>query len=82
MKDATGELSMTAIAIVAIAAIAGVFAVFILPRLRTNIGNSVKCQSAFGCTGCDGQTCQCLVYTDDSGTETENIVCEDKTVQE
>lgn len=76
MKDATGELSMTAIAVVAIAAVAAIFTVFILPRLRTSINIQTKCQSAFGCTDCDGTVCTCQVFSDDDGT-TETIQCPD-----
>ena len=36
MKEASGELNMT---IIAIAAIAGLFTVFLLPRLRGSIEN-------------------------------------------
>ena len=40
MKDATGELSTTVIAIVAIAAIAAIFTVFLLPTLTAQIALS------------------------------------------
>ena len=37
MKDATGELSMTAVAVVAIAAISVVFTTLIWPSIKKNI---------------------------------------------
>ncbi len=45
MKEATGELSTTVIAIVAIAAILAVFTVFLLPTLRAQIALSQACNS-------------------------------------
>ena len=41
MKEATGELNVTVIAVVAIAAIATLFMVVIYPRIRNNLTNSV-----------------------------------------
>lgn len=43
MKEATGELSTTVIAIVAIAAILAVFTVFLLPTLRAQIALTQAC---------------------------------------
>lgn len=43
MKEATGELSTTVIAIVAIAAILAVFTVFLLPTLRAQIALTQSC---------------------------------------
>ena len=48
MKEATGELSTTVIAIVAIAAIAGLFTVFLLPMLRANIVLGQACGNGVG----------------------------------
>lgn len=48
MKEATGELSTTVIAIVAIAAIATLFTVFLLPVLRTNIILGQACTNGPG----------------------------------
>lgn len=48
MKEATGELSTTVIAIVAIAAILAVFTVFLLPTLRAQIALSQACTSGPG----------------------------------
>ena len=72
MKDATGELSMTAVAVVAIAAIALVFRTLIWPAIQTSIEQSTYCSSAYGCTcGEDGKTsktCSCY-YTGKDGGE-------------
>lgn len=54
MKDATGELSMTAVAVVAIAAIAALFSTLIWPTIRQNILRSTYCASAFGCVDAEG----------------------------
>lgn len=66
MKDATGELSMTAIAVVAIAAIGLLFTTLIWPTIKVNIMRSTYCSSAFNCqcpTG--GGMCNCQ-YCDTS----------------
>jgi hypothetical protein len=49
MKDATGELSMTAVAVVAIAAIGVVFTTLIWPAIRTNILRSTYCSQTVRC---------------------------------
>lgn len=48
MKEATGELSTTVIAIVAIAAILAVFTAFLLPTLRAQIALTQACNSGPG----------------------------------
>ena len=48
MKEATGELSTTVIAIVAIAAILAVFTVILLPMIRTQITLTQACTSGPG----------------------------------
>jgi len=62
MKEASGELSMTAIAVVAIGAIALVFATLIFPAIRDAINNQTRCAAAVNCQPCAaGQrdtTCQ------------------------
>ena len=66
MKDATGELSMTAIAVVAIAAIGLVFYQLIWPSIRENIRRSTYCSQAYNCScPSDGGLCNC-VYLDQS----------------
>jgi len=54
MKEASGELSMTAITVVAIAAIAVVFTTLIWPGIKANITRSTNCSQAFNC---DMKTC-------------------------
>ena len=49
MKDATGELSMTAIAVVALAAIGVVFTQLVWPAIKKNITRSAHCSEAYGC---------------------------------
>lgn len=59
MKDATGELSMTAVAVVAIAAIAALFSTLIWPTIKQNILRSTFCASAFNCDCSSGDLCDC-----------------------
>ena len=56
MKEATGELSTTVIAVVAIAAIAAIFTAFILPGLKGTILAKTHCASAINCktSECNG----------------------------
>jgi len=63
MKEASGELSMTAVAVVAIAAIGVVFTMLIWPTIRDNIQRSTHCSQAFNCTG-DGEMLTCSVCMD------------------
>ena len=49
MKDATGELSMTAVAVVAIAAIGVVFTTLVWPAIRSNILRSTYCSQTVRC---------------------------------
>ena len=71
MKDATGELSMTAVAVVAIAAISVVFSTLIWPTIKANIMRSTYCSQAFNCqpTNSDGMY-ECNYCTE--GTRGEN----------
>ena len=70
MKDATGELSMTAVAVVAIAAIAALFSTLIWPTIKTNIMRSTYCSGAFDCdcTGATGGGELCTCYYGGQGT--------------
>lgn len=70
MKDATGELSMTAVAVVAIAAISVVFSTLIWPTIKANILRSTYCSQANSCRDCDGGTCTCT-YFDEEGNATD-----------
>lgn len=75
MKEASGELSMTAIAVVAIAAIGVVFTTLIWPTIRENIKRSTYCSQAYNCTSCNGKTCKCT-YLDESNKE-KTVTCTD-----
>ncbi len=61
MKEATGELSTTVIAIVAIAAILAIFTAFLLPTLRSQIALSQACSNGPGytVTNRDGSSVTC-----------------------
>ena len=76
MKEASGELSMTAIAVVAIAAIGVLFYNLIWPGIQQNIKRSSWCSQAYNCdcgaTGTD-ETCTCT-YLDENDSETE-VTC-------
>ncbi len=75
MKDATGELSMTAIAVVAIAAIALLFRQFVWPSIQNNIQRNTYCSQAHVCNCPPGKsTCTCN-YFDDNGTEISGLKC-------
>ena len=59
MKEASGELSMTAIAVVAIAAIGVVFTTLIWPAIRTGINRNTWCAQAFNCVEGQGGMADC-----------------------
>lgn len=70
MKDATGELSMTAVAVVAIAAIALLFSTLIWPTIQTQIRRNTYCSSAFNCDCSDGgDMCTCQYCPSESGED-------------
>lgn len=70
MKEATGDLSMTAVAVVAIAAVAVVFTTLIWPSIKTNILNSTKCAQAHYCEQTTiGKTRTCYYLEEDGITE-------------
>ena len=75
MKEASGELSMTAVAVVAIAAIGVVFTTLIWPAIKNNITRSTYCTQAFDCT-CSGDTCNCY-YLDENNAKQE-VKCPQK----
>lgn len=68
MKEATGELSTTVIAIVAIAAILAIFTAFLLPTLRSSITSKMHCTDAYNCRDCENGRCTCS-YDDEDGNE-------------
>lgn len=75
MKDATGELSMTAIAVVAIAAIGVVFSTLIWPQIKGNITRNMHCSQAFDCEPADNGMNKCRYCKDDECTETLEVMC-------
>lgn len=80
MKEATGELSTTVIAVVAIAAVLGIFTAFLLPSLRASLRAKTYCSSATQCSVCaEGvQECHYNIEADD-GTFTvseDTIQCD------
>lgn len=75
MKEATGELSMTAIVVVII----GVIAVAAPPIVRgviNSAGRSAKCQAAFNCDAAKGANgmYKCY-YLDDGASDATEIMC-------
>lgn len=75
MKEASGELSMTAVAIVAIAAVGGIFMAFVWPNLKGSLQAKTRCQSAFNCSACSSTTGDgvktCNGYYDEDGEAVE-----------
>ena len=69
MKEASGELSMTAVAVVAIAAIGVVFTTLIWPAIKKNITNSTYCTQALHCTR-SGDTCNCYYLDENDAKQT------------
>lgn len=87
MKEATGELSTTVIAIVAIAAILAVFTAFLLPTLRAQIAMTQACNSGPGtkinepgkytidCPGSAGADTWTCTYTSEDGGQVSSKEC-------
>lgn len=76
MKEASSELSMTAVAVVAIAAIGVVFTTLIWPAIKENITRSTYCTQAYNCQNCSGGKCTCY-YLDENHTE-KTVQCPQK----
>ena len=76
MKDATGELSMTAIAVVAIAAIGVVFTTLIWPAIKDNITRSTRCSQTYKCDDAvtDGMQ-KCYYYDEKDGGTSKDVMC-------
>lgn len=83
MKDATGELSMTAIAVVAIAAIGLLFTTLVWPQIRTSILRSTYCNQAFNCKASEvADNMYDCSYCEGSDTDGDVAGCETvKTIQ-
>lgn len=82
MKEASGELSMTAVAVVAIAAVGVLFTTLIWPSIKGQLLGSAKCSSAFNCTNteagteaCTGQKCYCNYYDNDGNVAAKKVQC-------
>ena len=73
MKEASGELSMTAVAVVAIAAIGVVFTTLIWPTIKENIKRNTYCTQAFDCDNCSDGTCTCY-YLDENDAK-QTVTC-------
>jgi hypothetical protein len=76
MKEASGELSMTAIAVVAIAAIGVVFTTLVWPSIKSTITRNTYCSQTISCDNCSNGVCTCTYLTDDGSTGT--VQCADK----
>lgn len=74
MKEASGELSMTAVAVVAIAAIGVVFTTLIWPSMKSNILSKLHC-SAATCPNCESEICDCYYCKDETCNETIAVKC-------
>lgn len=75
MKDATGELSMTAIAVVAIGAIAVLFSTVVWPRIQGTINRSTNCAQAFKCEPNGDNTKTCTYCANADCSETDTVTC-------
>lgn len=76
MKEATGELSTTVIAVVAIAAILTVFTMILLPSLKAAIRARTYCASAICPTTCENGKRTCSYYDNDMVLQEDAIVCD------
>ena len=80
MKEASGELSMTAVAVVAIAAIGVLFTTLIWPSIKSSLIAGTRCASAFNCCDDTGESttsksCKCDYYKDDGSIATNGVIC-------
>lgn len=74
MKEASGELSMTAVAVVAIGAVAVVFTTLIWPSIKANIVRNTYCSQAYSCSTPDDNGKANCKYLDENNKE-QDIVC-------
>ena len=71
MKEATGELSTTVIAVVAIAAVLGIFTMLLLPQLKASINARMHCSDAVCEENCAAGSPRCTCWYEvlnDDGT--------------
>lgn len=78
MKEASGELSMTAVAVVAIAAVGVLFTTLIWPSIKSGILAQTKCSQAFNCKDNTNGTLTCNYYNDNGEVAKDTVVCDDK----
>ncbi len=74
MKEATGELNITVVAIIAIAAIAALFYAVVWPAIRGNLTASTRCSAAYGCGACNNNTMICRGYYNENGEAVEGDI--------
>ena len=80
MKEASGELSMTAVAVVAIAAIGVLFTTLIWPSIQGSLVSGTRCASAFNCCDGDGESpsdksCKCDYYDENGEVVSDGVTC-------
>ena len=75
MKEASGELSMTAVAVVAIAAIGVLFTTLIWPSIKSNIKRNTYCAQAFNCSEPDENGSSTCSYYDEDDTLHTGLIC-------
>lgn len=78
MKEATGELSTTAITVVAIAAVLTIMTTFIVPILKNSIKAKTYCSSAVCSCDKNVKKCdECYYQQETNGTFTDvKITCD------
>ena len=62
------------VAVIILIAVGGIFTGSVLPSIRNNLENQVKCQSAFGCEDNGDGTATCKYYNDDGDIE-YGVIC-------
>ena len=77
MKEASGELSMTAITVIAITGLGVLFTTLVLPRLKATINQSTKCNATISCEtpNAGAKTVRCTVCSTDDCSSTETVNC-------
>ena len=78
MKEASGELSMTAVAVVAIAAVGVLFTTVIWPSIKAGITSNTYCSQAFDCdkTVKKGNKVKCSYCKDDTCATHGTVYCD------
>ena len=75
MKEASGELSMTAITVVAIAALAVLATTVIYPAIKRTIDRNLHCGEVVKCDAANaGDKTRTCYYLDDTGS-TKTVLC-------